>query len=122
MIIVRNPDARQPDGRPIVRVPGAAEPPPVPAPVPVRELTSDQLTAIHAAMRRFLEDDLARGVLPEHRVACDACRRSRPLPGAIQYDRSMLCNACAIEYEVARARGLVSSAAQFVQKAVGSRQ
>ena len=121
MTLVRNSRPRRRDGRLIARVAGAGELSSVPATAPVHELTPDQLTAIRTAMRLCLDDDVARGVLPEHRVACEACRRPRPLPGAIQYDRSMLCNACATEYEVARARGLVSSVTQFTwEKGAGS--
>lgn len=85
-----------------------------------RALTPEQVAAIRAVMHLFVEDDLANGVPAEKRMYCDACQKPRPALGFIQYDRHLMCNACAIEYEVARARGLALSAGQFVRdKAFG---
>ena len=80
-----------------------------------RSLTETQVEAIGSAMRLFLEDDLARGVLRSSRAYCDGCERPRPAAGAIRYERYALCNSCAIEYEVGRARGLVANAGQYVR-------
>ena len=66
-------------------------------------------------MRLFVDDDLANGVSPTKKLYCDACQGAQPAPGFIQYDRHLLCNRCAIEYEVARARGFALSAGQFVR-------
>jgi hypothetical protein len=66
-------------------------------------------------MRVFVEDDLARGVAPTARVYCDACERARPAAGSISYDRYALCNSCAVEYEAARARGLLGTPGRFVR-------
>lgn len=85
------------------------------APAAVREVTAAQVAAIRAVLRLFVEDDLANGVSPEKRMFCDACERPRSALGFIQYDRHMLCNPCAVEYEVARARGMALSAGQFVR-------
>lgn len=67
-------------------------------------------------MRVFVDDDLARGVTPNQRLYCDPCQRPQPMLGFIQYDRYQMCNACATEYEVARARGVSLSAGQFVRE------
>lgn len=80
-----------------------------------RALSAAEVEAIRAAMALFLEDDIARGVPAFSLVFCDACQRARPAPGFIQYGRYATCNACAIEYEVARARGLLSTPGQFVR-------
>ena len=82
---------------------------------PLRTLTPAQVDAIRAAMRLFVDDDLARGSAIRAKLYCDACERARPAPGFIQYDRYGLCNLCATEYEVARARGQVSTAGQYVR-------
>jgi hypothetical protein len=52
---------------------------------------------------------------PDDRLYCDACQRSQPAAGFIRYCRYQICNACATEYEIAQARGLVGSAGQFVR-------
>jgi hypothetical protein len=80
-----------------------------------RLLSPSQLSAVRSAMRLFIEDDLARGVSSWQRAYCDSCQRPRPAAGSIKYDRYALCNACATEYEVARARGLPLSPGQFVR-------
>jgi hypothetical protein len=85
-----------------------------------RTLTPEQVAAIQAVMRLFVEDDLANGVAAQKRMYCDACQQAQPALGFIQYDRHLMCNTCAIEYEVARARGMALSAGQFVRdKAFG---
>ena len=66
-------------------------------------------------MQLFVEDDVAKGLSVDKRLYCDACERVRPAAGFIQYDRYSVCNACAIEYEVARARGLTATAGQYVR-------
>ena len=81
----------------------------------MRTLTSDQLGAVRAIMRRFVDDDLANDVTAAVRMFCDACQESRPAPGFIRYDRHLLCNICATEFEVARLRGVLLSAGQFVR-------
>jgi formate dehydrogenase maturation protein FdhE len=80
-----------------------------------RVLSSAQLAAIHAVMHLFVDDDLAAGVSPHTRIHCDACVGPRPQPGAIRYERYLLCNGCATEYEVARIRGVVAAAGQYVR-------
>jgi hypothetical protein len=90
------------------------------APPAGRVLTPEQVAAIRSVMRLFVEDDLANGVSASKRMYCDACQQPQQALGFIQYDRHLLCNACAVEYEVARARGLALSAGQFVRdKAFG---
>jgi hypothetical protein len=85
-----------------------------------RALTPDQVAAIRAVMRLFVEDDLANGVPSGKRMYCDACQQAQPALGFIQYERHLMCNGCAVEYEVARARGMALSAGQFVRdKAFG---
>ena len=79
-----------------------------------RVLTTRQLAAIRNAMHLFVEDDLARGVSPSLSEYCPACDAPKPLPGFVRYDDVALCNACATDYEIARTRGLVQSAATFV--------
>ncbi|MFN0143832.1 MAG: hypothetical protein ACKVP6_10370 [Mycobacterium sp.] len=105
--------AQTPAGRPIGRRTRSTPP-------TGRDLSAEQITAIQAVMRLFIEDDLANGVLSRKRMFCDACQQPRPALGFIQYDRHLVCNECAVEYEVARARGLALSAGQFVRdKAFG---
>jgi formate dehydrogenase maturation protein FdhE len=87
-----------------------------PAPAKARRLSRSQLTAICTAMAVFRTDDLARGVPEPARTYCDACQGPRPLAGALRYDRYLLCNTCATAYEVARARGLLATAGQFVRE------
>jgi hypothetical protein len=71
-------------------------------------------------MHLNLTEDLADGVAPDKRMLCDGCQLPRPMPGFAQYDRYLLCNRCATEYEVGRARGLVLTGGQFVRdKAFG---
>ncbi len=78
-------------------------------------LTQTQIDAIRSAMKLFVEDDLARGVSTSRRVWCDACEQARPAAGAIQYGQYTLCNRCAIECEVGRGRGMISTLGQYVR-------
>lgn len=90
-----------------------AQPPRSSAPVG-RWLTPDQVRAVAAVMRLFVEDDLANGVSPARGLWCDACERMRPAPGFIRYEQRQVCNACATEYEIQRARGLVRSIKEYL--------
>lgn len=83
--------------------------------VTARMLSDKQIESIRSAMLLFVEDDLARGVSAGSRIYCDACERPRPAAGLIKYERYVLCNVCAVEYEVARARGLVATAGRYVR-------
>src|SRR5438132_5894308 len=69
-----------------------SQPFPSMAPVFERPLTPTQVESIRAAMRVFVEDDLARGIAPSSRFYCDGCERGRPAAGFIQYGRYSLCN------------------------------
>jgi formate dehydrogenase maturation protein FdhE len=80
-----------------------------------RNLTLRQLRAIQAAMHLFVEEDLHQLDKPEGRLYCDACQRPQPAAGFIRYCRYQICNGCATEYEIARARGLAGSVGQFVR-------
>jgi hypothetical protein len=80
-----------------------------------RPLSASQIEAIRTAMQLFVDDDVARGVAVSNRIYCDACQRARPAAGFIQYGRYAVCNSCAIEYEVAHARGVISSPGQYVR-------
>ncbi len=119
------------DPRPKRRIAVAGEPPPgwrrparskgrreaprPPAPAPVgRWLTPEQVRAVAAVMRLFVEDDLANGVSPSRGLWCDACERVRPAPGFIRYEQRQVCNPCATEYEIQRARGLVRSFKEYL--------
>lgn len=81
----------------------------------LRSLSHGQIEAIRSAMQLFIDDDLARGVRRTDRMYCDACQRPRPAAGVIRYGRYALCNCCATEYEVARAKGALSTPGQFVR-------
>lgn len=93
-------------------LPSLAQPHVIPQP---RALTRAQVDAIRTAMHLFVEDDIARGNIRQARLYCDACECARPAAGFIQYDRYAMCNRCATEYEVGRARGQVGSAGQYVR-------
>jgi hypothetical protein len=83
--------------------------------VAIRALTKRQLDAIRVAMRHRVDEDLARGRSLAERRYCDACERACAAPGFVSYNRYLLCNTCATEFEVANARGLPVSAGQFVR-------
>jgi hypothetical protein len=78
-------------------------------------LTPSQLAAVQQVMHLFIDDDLGNGVSPLRRIYCDGCWHGRPMAGFLQYAWYQLCNACATEYEVARMRGAVETAGQYVR-------
>lgn len=78
-------------------------------------LSHNQVAAIRAAMRLFIEDDLDNGVSPAARQYCDACERHRPAAGFLGYGRHQLCNPCASEYELAHAAGLVATVGSYLR-------
>ena len=80
-----------------------------------RVLTAEQVSAVRAIMRLFVEDDLAKGVSPARRMRCVACADWRSAPGFIRYERLDFCNDCASAFETARLRGLVRTAAQYLE-------
>ena len=88
------------------------------APTATRTITPEQVEAVRAVMRLFIEDDLKNGVAADRRMYCDGCEQPRSMAGFIQYDRHALCNDCATEYEVARLRGLTCSVGEFVRDKV----
>ena len=80
-----------------------------------RALTAEQVSAVRAIMRLFVEDDLAKGVSPARRMRCVACADWQSAPGFIRYERLDFCNDCASAFETARLRGLVRTAAQYLE-------
>jgi hypothetical protein len=80
-----------------------------------RPLSERQVGAIRTAMRLFVQDDLALGRAAAERLYCDACELPQPAAGFIRYGRYQVCNSCATEYELVRARGLAGSIGQFVR-------
>lgn len=80
-----------------------------------RRLSHEQRAAIRAVMQIFVEDDLAGGMADVARIFCDSCRAERPAAGFIRYDQQSVCNACAVDYEIARAEGRVISADEYVR-------
>lgn len=86
-----------------------------------RTLTPSQVRAIRAVMRIFVDDDLANGVPPGKQLYCRACEQYRPAAGFIQYGRLTFCNDCAIDYEIARARGLLCTPEEFLRQAEEAR-
>jgi hypothetical protein len=85
-----------------------------PATPPGRELTAAQERAIRAAMQTFVDDDLAFGSGRRLRRWCVGCRAERPAPGFVAYEGAALCNPCATEFELIRARGLADTAVAFL--------
>ena len=81
-----------------------------------RVLTPKQERAIRTAMQTFVDDDLAFGSLRSAHRWCDCCRAERPAPGFVDYDCGALCNRCATEYELSRARGVVWTPAEFLAR------
>src|SRR5579885_3057821 len=96
----REPGAREP----VRRAAGAQA---AQGPIAVgRALTPNQVEAIRAIMRLFVDDDLGRGLDPRARLHCDRCESPQPAAGSVRYGRFTFCNACSTEFELARARAL----------------
>ncbi|HLZ71612.1 MAG TPA: hypothetical protein VKV26_17050 [Dehalococcoidia bacterium] len=83
-----------------------------------RALTPGQIEAIRAVMRLFVEEDAARGVDPRSSLPCHRCQSPRRAMGSVRYDRLTFCNECAVEYEIARARGAAESPAEFCERSL----
>lgn len=109
--------------RPIV-LPNPPEPEVSPAsgPAQPRTLTAAQVRAIRTAMYTFVEEDLAFGATRPARRWCVRCQEDRPAAGFISYECGDLCNACATQYELSRARGLVWSPNEFLALERGDRE
>jgi hypothetical protein len=80
-----------------------------------RRALQEQWSRIRATLARLVHEDLARGIDAERKLYCDACERARPAPGFVQYRRYLLCNGCALEYELGLAVGKILSAGQYVR-------
>lgn len=94
----------------------AARQPHQPAITVGRALTPNQIESIRAVMRLFIDDDLARGVDPRLTLLCHRCDGPRQAIGSVRYERLTLCHECCVEFEVARARGVVEAASEFVAR------
>ncbi len=99
-------------------VPTAKAPPapvtPVRRPEPTRMLTPGQERAIRVAMQIFVDEDRAFGANRTARRWCARCKAERPGAGFIAYEDADLCNPCATQYELARARGIVWTPQEFL--------
>jgi hypothetical protein len=73
-----------------------------------------RIALILDAMHGLLERDLAMGTSIGKQY-CDACQRVRNGAGFVVYGRYTVCNQCATEFEVANARGLLTTIGQFVR-------
>ena len=85
--------------------------------VPPREartLTPGQVQAIRTVMQLFVEEDLAAGPPRTRSRWCAGCGAPRPGAGFISYECADLCHPCATAYELARARGTVQTAGEFL--------
>jgi hypothetical protein len=82
---------------------------------PRRAATSGQIRAVYTAMRILAEDDRDRGA-PLDTFICTACRRDRPVAGAIDYDAGHLCNGCATDFEVLRIAGIVADVDAYLHR------
>jgi hypothetical protein len=80
-----------------------------------RLLTETQIESVRRVMRVFVEDDLARGVLPSSLQRCDICQAPRPMVGFIRYDTYEVCNRCATDYELALMSGSVFAIEPFIR-------
>ncbi len=96
-----------------------AAPPPAQRAVQVgRALTPGQIEAIRVVMRLFVDEDAARGVDPRSSLTCHRCQAPRRAIGSVRYERLTFCNECAVEYEIARARGAADSPVEFCERGV----
>jgi hypothetical protein len=82
----------------------------------IRTLTPCQADAIRAVMRLFVDDDLSNGIGPAAGMHCAACGAERPAPGFMRYGTHEICNACAIEYEIARASGRTATIGVYLSE------
>ena len=80
-----------------------------------RTLSKREVAEICSSMRLLAERDLAQGFLADRRRYCDACQRAVPAAGFVQYTRYAVCNHCAMEFEVASARGRAETIGRFVR-------
>jgi CRISPR/Cas system-associated protein Cas10 (large subunit of type III CRISPR-Cas system) len=83
--------------------------------------TKAQREAIVEAMRILAEEDRARGVDMQSEFTCALCGLPRTLVGSVLYEQVRLCNACALDYEVARIGHQAGSAADYVASAMARR-
>jgi hypothetical protein len=81
-----------------------------------RALTPNQIEAIRAVMRLFVDDDLSRGLDPRSTLFCDRCEDQRAAAGSVRYGRLTFCNECSTEFEIARARVLVAAETEFAKR------
>ena len=79
-------------------------------------VTQAQYEAVAEAMKLIAEEDRERGVALDARIHCAACRRERPLVGAVEYEGIRLCNECATGFEVARIDRTAANCAEYVAK------
>jgi hypothetical protein len=82
-----------------------------------RALTPNQIDAIRAVMRLFIDDDLGRGLDPHTTLYCDRCESAQPAAGSVRYGRFTFCNGCSTEFEIARGRGLIEHEGEFMDRA-----
>jgi hypothetical protein len=80
-----------------------------------RDATPGQIRAVYAAMRILAEDDRERGA-PLDSFDCTACRRERPIAGAVDYAAAHLCNGCATDFEILRLAGIATDVDAYLRR------
>jgi hypothetical protein len=83
-----------------------------------RALTPAQVEAIRAVMRLFVDDDMANGVDVRSTLFCHRCQATRRAIGSVRYDRFTFCNDCSTEYEITRARSLVDTPSEYIDRSL----
>jgi hypothetical protein len=113
LVILPSPMSRT-GRRRTLRVGGRARP----APAIMRSRGSLSFAGPREQARRLATDVDSNGVTDPERAYCDACQLARPGAGSVQDGRYALCNACAVEYVSASARGHAVTTGQFVRDKV----
>jgi len=78
------------------------------------ELSNLDRQAISKRIRGLVQKHLEMGVSADTRVICHNCGHAKSLAGTVHYGRYRLCNDCALQYEVTKAKGDVQTIEDFV--------
>lgn len=78
------------------------------------ELSDLDRRIITERIRSLVQKHLEMGVSTDTKVICHNCGHAKSVVGAVSYGRYRLCNDCALQYEIAKAKGNIQTIEDFV--------
>ncbi|MFQ6114205.1 MAG: hypothetical protein ACE5NG_08960 [bacterium] len=80
----------------------------------MNKLSDLERQVITERIRSLVQKHLEMGVSNGTKVICHNCGHAKSVVGVVFYGRYRLCNDCALQYELAKAKGNIQTIEDFV--------